>query len=1011
MSFVPLHVYSGFSYLQSGLVAEKIPFLAKKNLYSYIGISDNGSLSGYAPFTHAAMKADVKPVYGMDYPTSEGIVSLFIKNEEGYRNLLHLTLLCSESQASYEELKSHAKGLIAVYPLEGSSLRAHYTNGLGDDAKRLQDFLSIFEKSYLGLPYLPDKPDFIDFARKFAKDHSYELVAFPHIVYAKKEDAIVIDITSAIANKETLQSKERSGNEHFLSIDEAMAFYNVEERDNSEAIASSCDFSFIQKRGGLLHYENSVGLSSEDYLKKLAYEGLEKRKPGAGEEYRSRLEYELSIIDKMGYADYFLIVSDYVNWAKTHGVSVGPGRGSGAGSLVSYCLNIVVPDPIKFHLLFERFLNPERQSMPDIDVDFSDINRDKVVTYLQEKYGKERVAHVLTTQTIGAKEALRDIARVYGYEDREIELVIGTIVNDKLSLRDDYRQSPQFKSLIDSDRYYLEMVSLASKIEGLPRQAGLHAAGIVLNNVPLDEVLPVSDNQGVGYVACLEKDYLEEQGFLKMDILGLRNLTIVDTCLRLVKQSEGISLGYEDLPFEDEDSISLIKENKTMGLFQLESPGMKRAIREVEPTTFEDVAAIEALFRPGPMESIPSYARRKKGLEKVTYLSPELESILSNTYGIIVYQEQIMQIVRKMAGFSYGQADLFRRAISKKDAGKLEALKDSFIAGCIQNGKDKALAEKVYALIFKFAEYGFNRSHAVSYAVLTCQMAYLKKHFPREFYCSILDSMSTGDRKFKDTLSEIKDIKLLLKVPDVNASEEGFIVHDGAILFPLSSIKGIQSNLIHALIDERNQNGKFVDFYDFSARMKHCGLSLPTLIKMIDSGALDSLYPSRASLRSSASAAMNYAEMMFGESGSQALLNLGIEKPAMIIRKDDPRENLEGEYETLGMMVSGSPLSFYKERLSKENIVPLGELDGTSGNVKTAGIVKSIRAIVTRKGSQMAFLDLYDDVSEQGFVLFSEAYAKCYQALKNDNAVIVSCHKDFRKEGSYIVDDAQKLGD
>jgi DNA polymerase-3 subunit alpha len=384
--------------------------------------------------------------------------------------------------------------------------------------------------------------------------------------------------------------------------------------------AKESSFVFLEKRGSLLHYQNEEGLSSEDYLKKLTYQGLAKRKPAAPQEYLDRLSYELGIINKMGYADYFLIVQDYVNWAKTHGVSVGPGRGSGAGSLVSWCLNIVVPDPIENDLLFERFLNPERQSMPDIDVDFSDVNRDKVVSYLQEKYGLERVGHVLTTQTIGAKEALRDIARVYGYEEREIELVISTIVDDKISLREDYKTSPQFKQLIDSDKYYLGLVALAAKIEGLPRQAGLHAAGIVLNNEPLPDVLPVSDNQGVGYVACLEKDYLEEQGFLKMDILGLRNLTIIDTCLSLIKESEGKTLTYEDLPYTDAESIALVKENRTMGLFQLESPGMKRAISEVQPTTFADVAAIEALFRPGPMESIPSYARRKNGQEKV----PEL---------------------------------------------------------------------------------------------------------------------------------------------------------------------------------------------------------------------------------------------------------------------------------------------------------------------------------------------------------------------------------------------------
>jgi DNA polymerase-3 subunit alpha len=399
------------------------------------------------------------------------------------------------------------------------------------------------------------------------------------------------------------------------------------------------------------------------------------------------------------------------------------------------------------------------------------------------------------------------------------------------------------------------------------------------------------------------------------------------------------------------------------------------------------------------MESIPSYARRKKGQEKIVYLSPELEPILKSTYGIIVYQEQIMQIVRAMAGFSYGQADLFRRAISKKDAAKLQALKDSFIAGCLKNGKERALAEKVYALIYKFADYGFNRSHAVSYAVLTCQMAYLKKHFPKEFYCAILDSMSPSDRKFKDTMSEIKTISLALAVPSINKSDFGFSIDGASLRFPLSAIKGLQSALIHSLLDERMKNGPFLDLFDFAARMKIYGLNLPSLVRFIDSGALDELYPSRSSLRASASAAMSYAEMMFGDSGQEALLAIGIEKPAMVVIPDDLRSNLNAEYDALGMMVSGSPLSFYKEKLASLHYVPLGELAESQGDVKTVGIVKAIRAITTRKGNQMAFLDLYDEVSEVSFVLFSRSLSACYKVLKTDAMVIVTCHKDYRKDG------------
>lgn len=1011
MPFIPLHVRSGFSYLGSALTVERLPFLLKKHGYSAGAITDLGNMSGYAPYYHLSAKAGVTPIFGMDIPLPKGLITLFVESESGYRNLLQIALLISENRLSEKDLAIYSTGLTIVIDCSSNLL---LDAALSDDQEALLSLMGLsknYRHCYLGLPFLPDNQDKAAKIRSFAASHSYNIVAFPLFRYEKTADAIALRILESISSHGQLKEKEETGNEYILSSEEISAFYSADEIANTSDIASFCaDFSYLRKRGGLLHYENDEGLTSSEYLKKKSYEGLKARLPNAGSEYFERLDYELSVIANMGYSDYFLIVADYVNFAKNNGVMVGPGRGSGAGSLVSFALNIVYADPLKFSLLFERFLNPERQSMPDIDVDFSDVNRDKVALYLAEKYGKNRVGHVLTTQTIGAKEALRDIARVYEYPDREIELIISTIVNDKLSLRDDYRQSPQFKSLIDSDKYYLGIVSLASKIEGLPRQAGLHAAGVVLNNEPLEKALPVNDQEGVGYVCCLEKDYLEEQGFLKMDLLGLRNLSIVETTIKLIERYKSVKLDYSTLPIDDKDALALIRNNKTMGLFQLESAGMKRAIREIEPESFDDVAALLALFRPGPMESIPNYARRKKGQEKITYLFLDLEPILHSTYGIIVYQEQIMQMVRTLAGFSYGQADLFRRAISKKDATKLAALKDDFIKGCLKKGRDKKLSEEAYALIFKFADYGFNKSHAVSYAVLTCQMAYLKAHYPQEFYCAILDYLSPSDKKFKDTLSELKAFKIRLEVPDVNKSETGFVIDEGKLLFPLSFIKGLQGNFISSLLDERNSSGKFQDFFDFASRMKKYSLSLPILVKLIDAGSFDSGYPNkRSTLRNNAFSALRYAEMMFGESGQEALLNLGIEKPVMNEMPEDKRTDLDAEYAATGIMISGSPLGFFETEIQKEGAIPLGEIGEQKGEFSTAGIVKSIRAIITKRGSQMAFLELYDDMSEASFVLFSEAYAKCYSVLKVDALVIVKAHKDYRREGDYLVEDASPL--
>ena len=1017
MSFVPLHIYTGFSYLRSALPAQRVPFLAKKYGFAKVGITDDGSLSGFAPFERACKDAGAAPVYGMDATIEEGTFTLFVENEAGYRNLLHLTKLASEKKLAFSHLKERSTGLALVYTMDPQLFESRYQASSEELALKIAEYTKPFGHAYLGLPYLPHDPKIVNDIRSFAATHSFEVVAFPKILYEKPEDAIALEILHAIAEKTNLEEKEKKGDECFMKEEDLSKYYTLEEMKRTETIASlQSEFKLITKRGGLLKFHNDLGLSSPEYLTKLAFDGLKEKGFAENNDYIKRLNYELDVIIKMGYADYFLIVADYVNWAITHGVSVGPGRGSGAGSLVSYCLGIVTVDPIKYGLLFERFLNPERISLPDIDCDFADDRRDLVVRYIQNKYGEDHVGYVLTTQNIKAQQALRDIGRVYQYRQNEIELMCSSIVDPRLSLRENYKRSPKLKELVDSDKYFLTYISLAAKIEGIPRQAGLHAAGIVVNDKPLEECLPVMMEENIGSVACLEKDYLEDQGFLKMDILGLTNLTIIDQVIAMVKKNEGIDLNYRELPYDDAESIKIIAENKTMGLFQLESAGMKKAIRVVQPSSFNDVAALLALFRPGPMDSIATYARRKHGQEKVQYLAPELEGILKETYGIIVYQEQIMRIVREMAGFSYGQADMFRRAISKKDMAKLEAQKGLFIKGCLSNGKSQALSEKVFDLIFRFANYGFNKAHAFSYAVITCQMAYLKKHYPREFYCAILASQDPATTKFKDTLSEVKALGLHLAVPDINRSEESFVIEGKAIRFPLSSIKGLGGQIVGAILDERRANGPYEDIFDFAARNKKNGLNLPTLVKLIDAGALDTLYPSRASLRAASSPAMNYSELMYGDDGQQILLNIGVSKPAMEKREDDQMTNLAAEYEALGIMVSGSRLSFIEDKLKAAKVAPLSEIPNKTGSFLTAGIIKSARSITTKTGKKMAFMELYDDLNEASFILFDEVFNRNFPLLKTDNIILVRAHKETRRynnsgEESYVVEEVSSVGD
>ena len=1007
MVFAPLHVYSGFSFLRSGFSLPKIIARAKASSFPYLGLSDFESMSGFPELYHGLEDSSVKPVFGLDTVIEGHGFSLYAKDEDGYRNLLALGAASSKGEIDLPFLKSHQKGLAVVLQIDASPLpfepydEASLRDGLRALCNGLDDF-------HLGLPYGQNKGQIVANCRDFVAKYPYSTLAFPFIRYEKEEDAIVLSIVEAIAKEEQLQSKTKTGDEHWLSENELSAFYTPEELEASVQLAASCSsFSFLRKRGGLLVFPTPEGETSQTYLRKLAYEGLKAKNPTCDERYTKRLEYELGVIHQMGYDDYFLIVGDYVRFAKTHGVGVGPGRGSGAGSLVSYCLDIVTPDPIRYNLLFERFLNPMRSSMPDIDVDFGDTKRDLVVTYLQQKYGEERVGHIITMQTLGARASLRDVGRVFNYPSHDIDVLAKAIAFPMHDLRYNYKKAPGFREIVDSDPYYLEIVTLASKIEGLPRQSGLHAAGIVLNDTPLASSIPTKNDEFAGSVVGFEMNYLEEQGFLKMDILGLRNITIVEHCLNLVKQTKGLDLDYQKIPYDDKGAIGLIASGKTMGLFQLESPGMNRAIATVKPTSFEDVVAVIALFRPGPMENIPAFARRKQGVEPITYLHPLLKPILQETYGIIVYQEQIMLIATSLAGMTMGQADLFRRAISKKNAAKLEALRNEFLAGCAANRIDSDTSVKVFNLIERFANYGFNKSHALAYGLLACQMAYLKKTYPVEFYCAILDGTAANDPKFPSMVSEIKRSGLRLVVPSVNEPSLLFSPCKEGIRFPLTAIKGLPYALARGIIEEVELHGPFGDIFDFALRtMKH-GLSQASLIKLIEAGALDCLDKRRATLSLASSGAIAYAEMLGGDDGDTMLLDLNFPKPEIIPVEENKMTDLLAERDALGLMVSGSPLS---RNGKAARFHRLSELEHAMVPMEVSGIVGKCKAIVTKKGAKMAFLTLYDEETELEFTLFAEDYTKGYPYLKEGNAISLTARKDtYRDRQSYLASNIAQL--
>lgn len=986
MSFVPLHVYSGYSFEKSGLKIDQYVLAAKKMGYTAIGLSDFEYLSGVPYFVHECEKANIKPIIGEDFYFDNLLFTFIVLNETGYRNLLKFNYQNSQGKLSLRFLKENSEGLATILSIQNDAIKKAYIVNPDEVASKMFKLSKGIANFYLGIE-VNEELEYINFMRDFVKKHSYQSIAFPMIKYVKKEDAIILRMMEAIASKEVLTSKKESGNQYLLSSDEVSKQYSPEEIKETENLVNRINFKFVAPRGKIISFINNDNLSSDEYLKKLAFDGL-KKNGKTDQKYIDRMNYELETIKKMGYSDYFLIVHDYVDYARNNGIAVGPGRGSAAGSLVSYSLGITVPDPIENNLLFERFLNEHRQTMPDIDVDFSDIHREEVVEYIRQKYGTDKVARIIAIQKMGAKQALNDVGKIFKYEERDIQLFTRLIKedkDDKLSLREIYKTNTDFRNLVNDDKYYLEIVSLASKIEGMPRQSSLHAVGVVLNAEPLQNVIPLSAAFDGGYVEQFEKDYLEEQGFLKMDILALRNLTIVEDCLALLNK-KGINIDRDSIPYDDPEAIKVIASAKTMGIFQLESQIMRKTIKTIKIKTFEDVVALMALNRPGALGEVEAFAKYKNTGAKVEYAAPELEEILAPTYGQIVYQEQITQIASTMAGFSLSQADMFRRAISKKDSSKLASLEKSFIEGSIKKGFSKKVANSVFQLINKFANYGFNRSHSFVYAMFASRMAYLKAHYPLEFYASILSNASTNE--FNNTIAEIRKVKIKLVCPNINESGLNFKIKGNNILFPLTFIKGISTVTANNIIKER-ETKPFEDLLDFILRMGKYRLSDIVIMNIIDAGGFDAIEPSRASLRLHVSKVNAFASFVLDDQGLFAFDPNLYPKPAFEKVNDNLIENLDKEFQVLGLMVSGSPLENYKKEMKEVKAVPIEEIQNSKGSIKVFAIIKNIKKHITKKGQTMAFVNVYDESSETEIILFPETYLKSSKALKKNHIVVI----------------------
>ena len=1009
MIFAPLHIVTGYSFLQSGLTMEKVGKGVKNANYFGAAISDFEVLYGVPSFIKA-MDAIKKPyLIGEQFVIDGDNLSLYVLNEEGYRNLIQIDLINQRGDLSLEELKKHSSGLLAVLETIRGTFKEKFVEDYDSSFnKYLLNISSIFKDDfYLGLE-VTSKEDvkYANRVRHFADKFTYQCVAFPRIRYEKKDDALTILMVNAIANDEKINTKKAEGQDYFMSESDYQKIYSKTEIDNTIKIIQKSTFSYHQKRGELLHYPVD---DAKAELRRKCEESL-KEKNLTGQKYIDRLNHELDIIFQMGYADYFLIVQDYVHYAKTHDILVGPGRGSAAGSLVSYLLDIVEINPLDYDLQFERFLNPYRKTMPDIDIDFMDTKRDAMVQYMRDTYGTDRVGNIITFQTIGAKQSLRDVGRIYNLPSHHIDFLSKRLTGKDLNLRESYRKLPDFRELLDSDKYFLEIVSLASKIEGLPRQSGLHAAGVVLDERALEDSIPIRKQFDENSVSQYEMEYLEEQGLLKMDFLSLSNLTIIYNCVQMINHNHKLKLDPAKIPYDEPEIFDLISKGKTLGLFQIETVPMRRSIKVLKPSSFDDVVALVALCRPGPMQYISTYAKRKQGKEKYSFISDDLKDILSSTYGIIVYQEQINSIATKMAGFSLAEADTFRRAISKKEKDMILKGRQQFVDGAIKNGYTKDIANKVFEDILKFADYGFNKSHSVVYSIIACRMAWLKVHYPLEFYSALLDdASSTRDNKFSDYIFEMNSLGIKMLPPSINYSTNRFVIKENGLLFPLTGIKDINMPLMEKIEQERTANGLFTNFFNFVLRMFKYKITANQLQSLIASGAMDEFYPSRASMRMSILSALQYAELLGGNDGQ---LSIGIEafpEPEMNKQKDDPLDNLYKEYDAIGVMLSDNPLTFKKAEIEKKGVIAITDAKEQYSST-VAGIIISKKVINTKKGTPMAFVKIFDSSGEIEITIFSKEYAKSNSLLEKNNIIVAKIKQNFTKEElSYIAEDISGL--
>lgn len=1051
MNFTHLHVHSHYSLLDGLAKIDELVAKTKELGMQALALTDHGNLHGAVEFFKKAKAAGIKPIIGSEvYLATESMhlrrpniddkqyhLVLLVKNKTGYENLVklvtyaHLDGFYYKPRIDHKLLKIHNEGLIALSGCLKGDIPKAITNG---NLKKAEE-LALFYKNLFGRDFfleVQDHPGLKEQALTNKKlielglKLKIPIVATNDVHYLNPEDRIPQDVLLCIGTNKKVEEKDRLsmlGDDFSLRSQEQMikSFRDIPEAiENTQKIAQSCNFEFELGKNKLPYFEVPAGYNPNSFLKKICLEGLKKRYgKNPSDEVLKRMKYELTIIKKTGFASYFLIVQDFVNWAKSKKITVGPGRGSAAGSIVSYLLNITNVDPLKYNLLFERFLNPERISMPDIDLDFADIRRDEVINYVSSKYGKDHVAQIITFGTMAARQAIRDAGRALGYPynlcDQIAKMIpMGFTLDQALSnireLGQTYKGDEEAKKLIEQ----------AKRLEGVARHASTHAAGIVISRESLNSLVPrqhpTQDDEAI--VTQYEMYSIEDLGLLKIDLLGLKTLTVLENTIKIIKHTEGQDLDIQNIPLDDSETFELFQKGQTTGVFQFGEEGVRGNLKKLKPTVLDDLIAMTALYRPGPIAWIPDFIARKHGLKNIEYIHPKLKPILEKTYGVAVYQEQVLEIAKEIAGFSLGEADVLRKAVGKKIRGLLQKQKEKFIKGAQDRGISRSIAQNIFSFIEPFAGYGFNRAHATCYALLGYQTAYLKTHNPACFMAALMTSEKGNTDKIATEVSEAKRMGIEVFPPDINESFENFtVVGPTSIRFGLAAIKNVGHNIVKAIIKERKASGEFQSIDDLIERVTSADLNKKSLESLIKCGALDR-FEERGKLLASMDPILEYNReiqkernndqpSLFGSIARESAPRLRLKE----VKAAPKNERLSWERELLGLYVSEHPLSEFSDFLAKHT-VSCDKLNSqlVGRRIKIGGIINKIKKIITRNQKPMLFVELNDLSSKIEVLVFPSVLERNPTVWQEDKIILVS-GKLSDRDGSFkmLCDEAKEI--